>query len=102
MTLLLDATISDMANPSFYDSLYQPEQFETMFIDIGAFWEFVGPLSKDVEKFVYFSSVDCEAIRTRIALKLGLVSWLEMHFCKQKSAYVGKNPDRERALLTIS
>ena len=35
-------------------------------------------------------------------LKACLVSWLEMHFCKKKSACVGKNPDRGRASLTIS
>ena len=40
-----------MANNSLYESLYQPEQFETIFIVIGPFWEF-DTLFKDFNKFV--------------------------------------------------
>ena len=43
---LLDGIIWDRVNYSFYDSLYQTEQFETIFKVIGAFWEF-DPLYKD-------------------------------------------------------
>ena len=48
---LLDVYIWDRENCSFHDSLYKVEQFETIFIEIGAFWEF-DPLFKDFEKFI--------------------------------------------------
>ena len=55
-----------------------------------------------INKKVYFSNVDCEAIRARIALKLGrLLSFMIRNFCK-KSASGEKNSDRGWALLTIS
>ena len=42
---------------------------------------------------VYYSNVDCEAIRARITLKLGrLLSFM----IRKKSACVGKNPDEGR------
>lgn len=41
---LIDAELVDMANYSFHGllglSIYLSEQFETIFIKIGAFWEF--------------------------------------------------------------
>ena len=37
---LIDANIWDMANLSFYGSLYYMEQVDTIFIQIGAIWEF--------------------------------------------------------------
>ena len=52
---------------------------------------------------VYFSNVECEAIRDRITLKLGslLSVMIRNAFPKKTSACVGKNPDRGRATSTI-
>ena len=35
----------------FFDFLHQAQQFETIFIEIGACWDF-DPLCKDFEKFI--------------------------------------------------
>ena len=49
---LLDANTSDKVYLSLFDFLYKAEQFETIFIEIGACWDF-DPLCKDFEKFFW-------------------------------------------------
>ena len=58
-------------------------------------------LNRLLHATVYFSNVDCHAIRAQIALKLGrLLSFMVRNACKvpwknenKKSASVGKHPD---------